>query len=181
MTSAVADWRNRFGQNWITSVRSQGASVNCWVFAMTALYEAMVRIEHSVWSRRSEGDLGRATGKQPWDFGNPGEAAIAAERFGIADPDCMPWSEATVLYTAKPHGAAMTAMPLSPTPDRAGRTIRIQANSHKAIGAGLAADKKDWIDLVGPMAVMCNLPGDFGAASATGVYSRAVPGNAAPT
>ena len=57
---AVVDWRDRFNANWISSIRSQGSAPNCWAFAMAALYEAMVRIEHSVWCRRSEGDLGRA-------------------------------------------------------------------------------------------------------------------------
>lgn len=140
---------------------------------MTALYEAMVRIEHGVWCSRSEGDLGRATGKQPWDLGNLGEAAIAAERFGIADPDCMAWSESAVLYTAKPHGSAMSAIPLSPTPDRAGRTMRIGGARHASIGPGNVSDKRDWLELHGPMAFMCRLPADFGAAPAIGVYSRA--------
>lgn len=170
---AVVDWRNRFNVNWISSVRSQGGAPNCWAFAMTALYESMVRIEHGVWCRRSEGDLGRATGKQSWDFGNPGEASIAAERYGVADPDCMAWSEAAVLYTAKPHGAAMTAMPLSPTPDRAGRTVRIDAGAHTVIGNGHLTDKKKWLNVVGPMAFMCTLPADFTGAPPTGIYSRA--------
>jgi hypothetical protein len=172
---AVVDWRDRFNANWISSVRSQGSAPNCWAFAMTALYESMVRIEHGVWCRRSEGDLGRATGKQSWDLGNLGEASIAAERFGVADPDCMAWSEAAVLYTAKPHGAAMTAMPLSPTPDRAGRTVRIGANTHATIGAGSIQDKKDWLTLHGPMAFMCTLPAGFSAAPAAGVYTRPLP------
>ena len=172
---AVVDWRDRFGAHWVTSVRQQGGAPNCWAFAMTGLYESMVRIEHSVWCRRSEGDLGRATGKQSWDFGNPGEASIAAERFGVADPDCMPWSEAAVLYTAKPHGAAMTDMPLSPTPDRAGRTVRIEAGAHTVIDVGPAMTylKKLWLNLVGPMAFMCTLPGDFTGAPPSGIYSRA--------
>jgi Papain family cysteine protease len=173
----IVNWRDRFGANWISSVRSQGGAPNCWAFAMTALYESMVRIEHGVWCRRSEGDLGRATGKQSWDYGNLLEASIAAERYGIADPDCLAWSEAAVLYTAKPHGAAMTAMPLSPTPDRAGRTVRIGAGSHSSIDVGLVGDKKNWLELVGPMALMCTLPADFGAAPANGVYSRATSAN----
>ena len=41
----AVDWRNRFGANWISSVRSQGGSQNCWAFATTAMFEAMVRIE----------------------------------------------------------------------------------------------------------------------------------------
>lgn len=162
------DWRNRWGWNWVTSARDQGGSVNCWAFAMTALYEAMVRIEHCVWCRRSEGDLARATGKQSWDFGNLGEASIAAERFGVADPDCFPWSEAAALYTAKPHGVDMSALPLSPTPDRRGRTVRIDANRHTSISND--AQKKQWIDLVGPMAVMFAPPGDLNALG-SGIYT----------
>lgn len=174
---AVVDWRNRFNANWVTTARDQGGTVNCWAFAMNALYESMVRIEHGVWTRRSEADLGRATGKQGWDFGNPGEASIAAERFGVADPDCLAWSEAAILYTAKPHGAAMTAMPLSPTPDRSGRTVRIDAGAHTVIGSGLVSNKKKWLNLVGPMAFMCTLPGDFTGAPASGIFSTVTGGN----
>ena len=174
---AVVDWRNRFNANWVTTVRNQGGTVNCWAFAMAAVYESMVRIEHGVWSRRSESDLARATGKQGWDLGNPGEAAIAAERFGVADPDCLAWSEAALLYTAKPHGGAMTSMPLSPTPDRAGRTLRIDAGTHSVIDAGRVSEKKKWLNLVGPMAFMATLPTDFSAAPATGVYSTATGGD----
>jgi hypothetical protein len=85
------DWRNRWGRNWITSVRNQGGSQNCWAFGMTALYEAMIRIEHNLWAWRSEGDLARGTGKQAWDLGNFGEAAIFVDRYGLADPNCFPW------------------------------------------------------------------------------------------
>jgi len=119
------DWRNRFGRNWITSVRDQGPSQNCWAFATTALYEAMIRIEHLLWTRRSEGDLARGTGKQSWDLGNIGEGTIFVERYGLADPDCFPWSVPASLYTAMPHGANLVATPLSTTSDRSGRTMRI--------------------------------------------------------
>jgi hypothetical protein len=174
---AVVDWRNRFNANWVTSVRDQGGTVNCWAFSMAAMYESMVRIEHGVWVRRSESDLGRATGKQGWDFGNPGEASIAAERFGVADPDCLAWSEAAILYTAKPHGSAMTSLPLSPTPDRAGRTLRIDAGAHTVIGAGLVTDKQKWLNLYGPMAFMCTLPADFTGAPASGIFSTVTGGS----
>lgn len=154
------DWRNRWGRGFITSVRNQGGSQNCWAFAATALYEAMIRIEHYLWTRRSEGDLARGTGKQAWDLGNIGEATIFVERYGLADPDCFPWGEAASLYTAKPHGAALTATPLSPTPDRAGRTMRIAAGATTTVTD--PAQKKQWIDLVGPMAVIVVPPADFG-------------------
>lgn len=75
-----------------------------------------------------------------------------------------------MLYTAKPHGAAMTAMPLSPTPDRAGRTVRIDAGAHTTLVSGRIPDKKHWINLVGPMAAAVVLPADF--TGTTGIYSR---------
>jgi hypothetical protein len=166
MTTAV-DWRNRFGRNWITSVRNQGGSQNCWAFATTALYESMIRIEHCLWTRRSEGDLARGTGKQAWDTGNLGEGTIFVERYGLADPDCFPWSEAAALYTAKPHGAALEATPLSTTPDRVGRSMRIEPGATTSVAD--PAQKKQWIDLVGPMATMLQPPQDFGLLS-SGIY-----------
>jgi Papain family cysteine protease len=99
MTSV--DWRNRFGMNWISSVRSQGGTSNYWAFATTALYEAMVRIEQCVWCRRSEADLVRGVGKQPWDLGNLGEATAFVQNHGLADPACFLWTEAATKYTAR--------------------------------------------------------------------------------
>jgi hypothetical protein len=154
----IVDWRTRFGWNWITSVRDQGGSENCWAFAMTALYEAMVRIEHCVWCTRSEGDLARAVGKQAWDFGNFGEARAIVERYGIADPDCFAWSESASVYTAKPM-PDIRDFPLSPTPDRPGRTVRIDEGAHTWIDD--LQQKKQWLDQVGPLAVLFNAPSDL--------------------
>jgi hypothetical protein len=170
---AAVDWRNRFGSNWITSVRDQDGTQNCWAFAATALYEAMIRIEHCLWNARSEGDLARGTGKQPWDLGNLGEAVFFVEHYGLADPDCFPWSTAAALYTAKPHGADMRVLPLSPTPDRAGRSMRVAVGS--SITLTDPAQQKQWIDLVGPMATLVQPPGDFGQLR-DGIYVPTVPG-----
>ena len=144
------DWRNRFGRNWITTVRDQVGSVNCWAFATTALYESMIRIEHCLWTRRSEGDLARGAGKESWDVGNIGEAARFAEAYGLADPDCFPWSTAAALYVAKPHGPTASALPISATSDRVGRVVRIPASSTTAMTS--PAQKKSWIEQTGPMA-----------------------------
>src|SRR5690349_3094213 len=90
---------------------------------MTALYETMVRIEHCLWCRRSEGEASRGPGKQPTDVGNLAEVSKFVELFGLADPDCFPWSESFALFTAK-HPGSVPFIPLSPTPDREGRTVR---------------------------------------------------------
>ena len=173
MRAASVDWRNRWGWNWITTARSQAGAPNCWAFAATALYEAMVRIEHCVWCRRSEGDAARGAGKQAWDLGNVGEVSIFVERYGLADPDCFPWSTSASIYSAKPHGTALSALPLSPTPDRAGRTLRMPAGHLTALSD--VDQKKTWIDSVGPMAVMVDPPGDFGALG-SGIYTTMGPG-----
>jgi len=166
------DWRNRYGVNWISTVRDQLWSQNCWAFCMTALYEAMVRIEQDVWCRRSEGDIARGVGKQWWDFGNPGEAHAFAQNYGVADPDCFPFSAYPSIYSAREGEGAL---PLSPTPDRAGRTVRVP----DLYATTNVSDKKLWLDSVGPMAVMVSpWYDDFGAWNpATGPYIPAVPPN----
>jgi Papain family cysteine protease len=168
------DWRNRFGRNWITSVRDQGATQNCWAFAATALYEAMVRIEHCLWTCRSEGDMVHGVGKQAWDLGNIGECTIFVERYGLADPDCFPWGESAALYTAREGGAALEATPLSTTPDRAGRTARIAPGMTTSLTD--PAQKRQWIDAVGPMATLITPPSDFGSLHG-GIYRPTVPGS----
>src|SRR5713101_2927667 len=157
------DWRNRNGWNYISSVRNQGACESCWAFGITAMYEAMVRISHCVWCRRSEGDIRDGVGKQCWDLGNLGEAAAFAEKYGIADPDCFPWTQAAAIYSAR-EGAG--ALPLSPTSDRAGRTVRVPA----AHTISDVSAKKQWIDAYGPMAMMFNPPVDFDSYGG-GVYT----------
>jgi Papain family cysteine protease len=167
------DWRNRFGRNWISSVRDQGGTSNCWAFASTALYEAMVRIEHLLWTRRSEGDMVHGVGKQAWDFGNIGECVIFVERYGLADPDCFPWGESAALYTAREGGPSLEATPLSTTSDRAGRTVRVAPGAATTLTD--PAQKRQWIDAVGPMATIVVPPGDFGSLH-DGIYSPTVPG-----
>jgi hypothetical protein len=159
MSAPSVDWRNRFGRAWITSVRSQDRSQNCWAFAATALVEAMVRVEHQLWCARSEGDVVHGVGKQWWDLGSLGEAITFTERNGLADPDCFPFGVAAALYTAQDSNQSVTF--LSPTPDRLGRTVRLPANS--SVSLTDPDQKKQWIDQVGPMATMINPPADFGS------------------
>ena len=104
------DWRNRWGQNWVTSTRDQNPCNACWAFAGTALVEAMVRIEHAMWTTLSEGDVHRGVGKSCPDLGNEGEVSDFFARNGICDPGSWPWRTDTPPY--------------APTPHRNGRSVR---------------------------------------------------------
>lgn len=147
------DWRSRWGWPWITTVRDQNGCQACWAFAGTALVEAMTRIEHAVWTTRSEGDVHKGVGKVCADLGNLGEVFNFISQNGLCDPECFPWTAANIAYT--------------PTPDRPGRTVKIGATTW----VGSLADQKLWLDTVGPLATWFMVATDFGAYG-TGVYRR---------
>jgi Papain family cysteine protease len=151
--AAVAvDWRNRWGTNFITSIRDQNPCQACWAFAGTALVEAMVRIEDGLWTRLSEGDVHRGVGKTCPDLGNIGEVSIFFANNGLCDPGSWPWSSSSAPY--------------APTPDRNGRSVRGPAFT--AVGG--AQQCKDWIDTVGPLITWIQVYEDFWPGS--GVYRR---------
>lgn len=153
------DWRNRFGQNWITSTRDQNFCNACWAFSGTALVESMVRIEHSIWTRLSEGDVHRGVGKTCPDLGNLGEVSNFFSTRGLCDPGSWPWRTDTPPY--------------APTPDRNGRSVRGPAFDVVSV-----ANSKNWLDTVGPLVTWIDVYNDFSGVSGT-VYRRSTdPSNA---
>ncbi len=149
---SVIDWRNRWGRNWITSTRDQNGCGACWAFAGTALVEAMVCIEHSMWTRLSEGDVHRGVGKMCPDLGNLGEVSTFFAKNGICDPGSWPWR------TDSP--------PYAPTPDRNGRSVRGPAFDVVSV-----ANSKNWLDTVGPLVTFIDVYNDFSGIDST-VYRR---------
>lgn len=149
---SVVDWRNRWGRNWITSTRDQNPCSACWAFAGTALVEAMVCIEHALWTRLSEGDVHRGVGKTCPDLGNLGEVSAFFASHGICDPGSWPWR------TDSP--------PYAPTPDRNGRSVRGPAFDVVSV-----ADSKNWLDTVGPLVTWIDVYNDFSGIGST-VYRR---------
>jgi C1A family cysteine protease len=147
------DWRNRWGINWITKIRDQNRCENCWAFGTTALIESMVRINHSVWCIRSEGDLRDGMGLHCADGGWPSTALDWIKSNGIADPDCWPFDITDVAY--------------APTPDRSGRTVKIDGYT----SLGNMDDEKNWLDAVGPITCCFAVYQDFYAYGG-GVYTQ---------
>ncbi|KAH6839508.1 hypothetical protein B0I37DRAFT_408920 [Chaetomium sp. MPI-CAGE-AT-0009] len=154
----AVDWRNRNGLNYITTAQDQGVCNSCWAFAAAALIESMVRIEHGVWSKRSEADVHDGVGAACESVGNAEEtlAWVAGQgtefvndtikaRPGIADWACDP-------YEATQHGYEHCA-------DREGRTTHIPYFQ----ALGMIEDQKRWLDEYGPLIVTFVLYKDFGS------------------
>jgi hypothetical protein len=141
--ATAVDWRNRWGRNWITSIRDQNPCNACWAFSGVALVESMVKIEDSYWTVLSEGDVHRGLGASCPDYGNIQSVSNFFQSNGICDPGSFPWR------TNDP--------PYNPTPDRAGRSVRGPA--FQWVSGGQA--QKDWIDTVGPLIAWMEVWNDF--------------------
>jgi hypothetical protein len=148
MSSPSVDWRNRFGWNWLTNIKDQGGCGSCYIFSALGVVEAMLRIEHSVWCLRSEGDVGDAISlyfgaHAKCQGGSPNEVLDWIKVNGVADPGCWPYSSNN--QTGKP------------TPDRLGRTGKL--DSYVTLSG--AADMKTWIDTTGPITACFDCCDDF--------------------
>ncbi|MGD0777693.1 MAG: C1 family peptidase [Candidatus Solibacter sp.] len=138
MSSSSVDWRNRFGWTWLTNIKDQGGCGSCYIFSAVGVFEAMLRIEHSVWCLRSEGDVGDAISlyfgaHAKCQGGSPNEVLDWIKANGAADPGCWPYSSGNQVG--------------KPTPDRLGRTGKL--DSYVMLSG--AADMKTWIDTNGPI------------------------------
>ncbi|KAM7215395.1 protease [Rhypophila decipiens] len=176
------DWRNRtfpvsssstkrdtsHYQNFITTPQNQGRCASCWAFAATALIEAQVRIEHGIWSKRSESDIHDGVGAScesvgnihetlAWMAGNwddiyrPGvndnitlsEEERRAKAVGVADWACDPYEDTN-------HGYEHCS-------DRAGRATHIPGYT----ALGTIDDQKRWLREYGPVVATFVLYLDF--------------------
>jgi hypothetical protein len=151
--SASVDWRNRWGWPWLTNVKDQDPCGSCWCFAAVGLVESMTRIEHAIWSLRSEGDVHDGMGYKCAEGGWPSDALDWMKANGVADAGCWPYET--------------TNLPYKPTPDRSGRTVRLDSY----VTLTNFNDQKAWIDLVGPLAACFTCYWDFQAYGPnSGVY-----------
>jgi C1A family cysteine protease len=149
--AAAVDWRNRFGTNWVTGVRDQDPCGSCVSFGTTCVIESRVRIEHAVWTIRSEGDAHDGLGLHCADGSWPNTYFDWIKAHGICDPGCWPYRTDNPAY--------------QPTPDRSGRTVKTDGYTQ----LGSLDDQKKWLDTVGPITCCLEVWTDFDAYQ-TGVY-----------
>jgi C1A family cysteine protease len=151
--AASVDWRTRFGWNWLTNIKDQDPCGSCWVFGSVGVVEAMTRIEHAIWSLRSEGDVHDGMGWLCANGGDPANALDWVKSHGVADPGCWPYETTNLTYV--------------PTSDRAGRTVRLD----DYVTLNNIEDQKSWLDNVGPLAACFTVYWDFQAyGPSSGVY-----------
>jgi hypothetical protein len=149
---SAVDWRNRFGWPWLTKIKDQGGCESCWVFSAVGVVEAMVRIEHTIWSLRSEGDVHDGLGVGCAQTGGPPTAFNWMQANGVADPGCWPYEQSN--------------LPYKPTADRDGRTVKLSGYTTLSN----IDDQKAWIDNVGPLSACFTVYNDFFWYS-SGVYT----------
>jgi C1A family cysteine protease len=150
--SSSVDWRNRFGWPWLTQIKDQEQCESCWVFSAVGVVEAMTRIEHAIWSLRSEGDVHDGMGAQCSTLGGPTEAFDWMKTNGVADPGCWPYETSNDPY--------------KPTADRDGRTVKLV----DYVTLNNIEDQKSWIDNIGPLSACFTVYNDFFGYS-SGVYT----------
>ncbi|AEO57290.1 protease [Thermothelomyces thermophilus ATCC 42464] len=155
---ASVDWRNRDGQNYITTPQDQGACNSCWAFAVAALIESMMRIEHGVWGKRSEADVHDGVGAACESVGNAEDTLAWVAGQGpefVADPTRP--APGIADWACDPYEA--TAHAYEHCDDRSGRTTHIPY--YQALG--LVEDQKRWLDEYGPIIATFVLYDDFGS------------------
>lgn len=89
------DWRDIDGQNWMTSVKDQGACGSCWIFSSTGAFEAQINIDASdptIDFDSSEQNILSCSGGGGCDGGDPYLALYYIMNHGVPDETSLPYS-----------------------------------------------------------------------------------------
>ena len=144
------DWRDIDGQDWMTSVKSQGACGSCWIFGSTGAFEAQINIDASdptIDFDSSEQNILSCSGGGSCDGGDPVLALLYIESHGVPDEACLPYY-------------ADDTIPCSATcpdwEDRAWTFARIGVPAYHT-----TENYKYVLENYGPMVVVLNVSEDF--------------------
>ncbi|MBN2522367.1 MAG: T9SS type A sorting domain-containing protein [Bacteroidales bacterium] len=87
-------WRNRHGQNWVTSVKNQGGCGSCWAFAVTGATELLVNLYYNqhLDPDLSEQDVLSCSGAGSCAGGSPNGALTYIMDTGIVNESCFPYA-----------------------------------------------------------------------------------------
>ncbi|MBW2984056.1 hypothetical protein KY361_03020, partial [Candidatus Woesearchaeota archaeon] len=90
------DWRNAYGENWVTSAKNQGACSSCWAFGAVGVAEAALNIYNrwpSLMLNLSEQDIVSCSGAGDCGSGGSDNNALAYIRdTGIVNESCFPYT-----------------------------------------------------------------------------------------
>ena len=154
---ASVDWRTVGGRSVISAVTNQGGCGSCVAFAVTALTESRVMMEHGESVDLSEGDLYYGAGRKCADGWNPGDALSRIHGSGIPLEDEFPYRDNDPAYTT--------------TGARPGMLVRL--GSYTSVND--VEQRKTYLANVGPMVGCFDVYEDFSAYGG-GVYKH-VTGN----
>ncbi|MBW2980006.1 hypothetical protein KY360_01135, partial [Candidatus Woesearchaeota archaeon] len=96
VTPYYFDWRNAYGENWVTSAKNQAACAGCWAFAPVAVTESALEIYNrkpSLDLDLSEQDVVSCSGAGNCVGGGSDNSALTFIRdTGVVDETCFPYS-----------------------------------------------------------------------------------------
>jgi C1A family cysteine protease len=122
------DWRNRHGQNWITSIKNQGPEGSCWAFGAMASLEAVINLYYNQHINKDLSEqafvscmkgIYRAEDVQGWTapplpqcgMNSPTNVLCKVKNLGAVDEDCYPYSNVEDIFGLDRFNQACTEPP----------------------------------------------------------------------
>ena len=143
---SALDWRNRFGHDWTTAIRSQASCGSCAAFASAAAIESRLKIAHDNpdwWPDLSEAHLFFCGGGDCVIGWTPPQAFSDAQSRGVVDEACYPY---------EPYN-----QPCNPCADWQSRVTKIDCHRRSDGDARIKQELADY----GPLVTSMNVYADF--------------------